>query len=153
MERRVRKMNKALGEALIALLKEKKLNEISVRELTDRAEQRNFIIGDSAGDYSAVYNPVVRFTDSVDGNDTEQNVRLYYQPVYDVVVEHAGPEADGKPGISEATACGKITMCHECFKNVKTGSIKKGDVLGVARIEGIMGAKKIWELIPLCHIT
>ena len=51
----------------------------------------------------------------------------------------------------EATAKGKIYMSPECFALVKAGEMKKGDVLGVARIAGIMGAKKTSELIPLCH--
>ena len=51
----------------------------------------------------------------------------------------------------EATACGDIIMSEECFKKVKAGQMKKGDVLGVARIAGIMGAKKTSDLIPLCH--
>lgn len=52
----------------------------------------------------------------------------------------------------EAAASGLIRMSAECFQKVKEGSMKKGDVLGVARIAGIMGAKKTSELIPLCHI-
>lgn len=52
----------------------------------------------------------------------------------------------------EATACGSIRMSNECFDLVRNGGMKKGDVLGVARIAGIMGAKKTSELIPLCHI-
>lgn len=54
--------------------------------------------------------------------------------------------------VREATASGRILMSEECFRLVKTGGMKKGDVLGVARIAGIMGAKKTSELIPLCHI-
>ena len=52
----------------------------------------------------------------------------------------------------EATAMGRICMSKECFEKVKTGGMKKGDVLGTARIAGIMGAKRTSELIPLCHI-
>ena len=44
-------------------------------------------------------------------------------------------------------------MSQECFGKVKTGGMKKGDVLGTARIAGIMGAKRTSELIPLCHIV
>ena len=50
-----------------------------------------------------------------------------------------------------AVAVGKIIVCQEIFDRIKAGSIEKGDVLGVARIAGIMGAKKTSELIPLCH--
>ena len=54
--------------------------------------------------------------------------------------------------LREATAMGRIHMSRECFEKVKSGGMKKGDVLGTARIAGIMGAKKTSELIPLCHI-
>ena len=52
----------------------------------------------------------------------------------------------------EATARGSIYMSLECLKKVKEGTMAKGDVLGVARVAGIMGAKKTSELIPLCHL-
>ncbi len=52
----------------------------------------------------------------------------------------------------EAVARGEITMSEECFRRIYSGDITKGDVLGTARIAGIMGAKKTSELIPLCHI-
>lgn len=52
----------------------------------------------------------------------------------------------------EAVATGRISMSEECFFKIKTREIGKGDVLSVARIAGIMGAKKTAELIPLCHI-
>jgi cyclic pyranopterin phosphate synthase len=55
--------------------------------------------------------------------------------------------------VREAVACGRIKMSEECFRMVKNGGMKKGDVLGAARIAGIMGAKKTSELIPLCHIV
>ena len=51
----------------------------------------------------------------------------------------------------EATAKGSIFMSRECLLKVKEGGMAKGDVLGAARIAGIMGAKKTSELIPLCH--
>ena len=52
----------------------------------------------------------------------------------------------------EAAAEGTIRMSGECFERVTQGGIGKGDVLGAARIAGIMGAKKTAELIPLCHL-
>ena len=51
----------------------------------------------------------------------------------------------------EATAHGIITMNAEAFAAVQSGTVKKGDVLGVARIAGIMATKRTSELIPLCH--
>lgn len=50
-----------------------------------------------------------------------------------------------------ATAKGKIKVNAETFAAIQGGTAKKGDVLGVARIAGIMAAKKTPELIPLCH--
>ena len=50
-----------------------------------------------------------------------------------------------------AVAGGTITMSPECFEKVAAGQMKKGDVLGVARIAGIMGAKRTSDLIPLCN--
>ena len=51
-----------------------------------------------------------------------------------------------------AVAEGTITVSEECFRKISEGTIEKGDVLGCARIAGIMGAKKTSDLIPLCHI-
>jgi len=51
-----------------------------------------------------------------------------------------------------ATAEGRIHVSADVMKAVEEGTSKKGDVLGVARIAGIMAAKKTSDLIPLCHI-
>lgn len=51
-----------------------------------------------------------------------------------------------------ARAAGLIYVNQECYNAIKMGDVKKGDVLGVARIAGIMAAKKNAQLIPLCHI-
>ncbi|MHA1572296.1 MAG: cyclic pyranopterin monophosphate synthase MoaC [Alphaproteobacteria bacterium] len=50
-----------------------------------------------------------------------------------------------------ATASGAVTMAPETLAMIAGGSAKKGDVLGVARLAGIMAAKRASELIPLCH--
>ena len=50
-----------------------------------------------------------------------------------------------------ATAEGWVKMARETFEIIREGRAKKGDVLGVARLAGIMGAKKTPDLIPLCH--
>lgn len=54
--------------------------------------------------------------------------------------------------VREALASGKIYMSPQCFEMVVDKKMEKGDVLSVARIAGIMGAKKTSELIPLCHL-
>ena len=51
----------------------------------------------------------------------------------------------------EAAAAGRITMSEECFAMVAERRAKKGDVLGVAQVAGIMAAKRTFEVIPLCH--
>ncbi len=50
-----------------------------------------------------------------------------------------------------AIARGRIIMKDETLQRIKDGLIEKGDVLSVAQVGGIMGAKKTSELIPMCH--
>lgn len=50
-----------------------------------------------------------------------------------------------------ATAEGAVRMAPETLAHVTEGTAAKGDVLGVARLAGIMGAKRTADLIPLCH--
>ena len=50
-----------------------------------------------------------------------------------------------------AVAAGEVVMRPETLALIREGNIKKGDVLGAARIAGIMAAKRTHELIPLCH--
>ena len=61
-------------------------------------------------------------------------------------------DVSDKPVTSRvATAQGDIRMAKNTFDIVSQGRVKKGDVLSVARLAGIMGAKRTPELIPLCH--
>lgn len=50
-----------------------------------------------------------------------------------------------------ATARGRITMLPETFERIMNGGVKKGDVLAVAQVAGIMGAKRTSDLVPMCH--
>jgi cyclic pyranopterin monophosphate synthase len=50
-----------------------------------------------------------------------------------------------------AVATGRIEMLPETLRLIESGTAKKGDVLGIARIAGIQAAKKTSDLIPLCH--
>jgi cyclic pyranopterin phosphate synthase len=50
-----------------------------------------------------------------------------------------------------ARACGVVRMQPETFALVQAGSAKKGDVIGVARLAAIQGAKRTSDLVPLCH--
>jgi cyclic pyranopterin phosphate synthase len=61
-------------------------------------------------------------------------------------------DVGGKPATArEAVAEGRIHMQPATLKLILSGGHKKGDVLAVARVAGIMAAKKTAELIPLCH--
>lgn len=53
--------------------------------------------------------------------------------------------------LRQAVAAGRIRMRRETLELILAGNAKKGDVLGVARIAGLMAAKRTAELIPLCH--
>lgn len=50
-----------------------------------------------------------------------------------------------------AVAKGEIHMSRETLGRIRTGTVKKGDVLAVAQVAGIQAAKHTWELIPMCH--
>ena len=61
-------------------------------------------------------------------------------------------DVSAKPAtLREATATGHIAMSAEAAQAIREGAVKKGDVLAVARVAGIMAAKRTADLIPLCH--
>ncbi len=61
-------------------------------------------------------------------------------------------DVSGKPMTARiAVARGHVVMSAETLALITSGTARKGDVLGVARLAGIMGAKKTADLIPLCH--
>jgi cyclic pyranopterin phosphate synthase len=51
----------------------------------------------------------------------------------------------------EATATGRIAMSADAVAAIRAGAVKKGDVTAVARVAGIMAAKRTSDLVPLCH--
>ncbi len=59
--------------------------------------------------------------------------------------------SEKSPSAREAVARGTVSMKKSTLRLIKGGRMSKGDVLGVARIAGIMAAKKTPEIIPLCH--
>lgn len=65
-----------------------------------------------------------------------------------IMVDVTGKDVTERMAVAEGT----IRVSDECFRMIEDGTAAKGDVLGCARIAGIMGAKKTSELIPLCHI-
>lgn len=54
--------------------------------------------------------------------------------------------------VREAIAKGRIKVNDEIFEAIKNGNTKKGNVLGIARVAGIMATKRTSDLIPLCHV-
>ncbi len=72
---------------------------------------------------------------------------------------HLGPTGGARmvdvaqktPSLRRAVAESRVAMSAEAFARVKTATVPKGDVLGTARLAGIMAAKRTAELIPLCH--
>jgi cyclic pyranopterin phosphate synthase len=56
-----------------------------------------------------------------------------------------------KETLREAVVRGSVLMNPDTFKKIMSGEISKGDVLAVAKVAGIMAAKKTSELIPMCH--
>jgi cyclic pyranopterin phosphate synthase len=61
-------------------------------------------------------------------------------------------DVGGKPESERmAVAAGEVLMRPDTFALIRDGALKKGDVLTVAQLAGILGAKKTFELIPLCH--
>jgi cyclic pyranopterin phosphate synthase len=74
-------------------------------------------------------------------------------------LSHVSPEGQAtmvdvsgkEPTVREATASAFVAMSPETVAVVRAGGLSKGDALGVAKIAGIMAAKRTPELIPLCH--
>ncbi|WP_019995200.1 cyclic pyranopterin monophosphate synthase MoaC [Aureimonas ureilytica] len=64
---------------------------------------------------------------------------------------HMVDVGDKAETVRTARAEGLVLMKAETLELIREGSAKKGDVVAIARIAGIMGAKKTHELIPLCH--
>jgi len=50
-----------------------------------------------------------------------------------------------------AIARSSITVSHEIYEKITANKMKKGDVLAVAQVAGIMAAKKTWDIVPMCH--
>ena len=59
--------------------------------------------------------------------------------------------SDKAESVREATATGRISMSAAAAVAIRDGTAKKGDVLAVARVAGIMAAKRTSDLVPLCH--
>lgn len=59
--------------------------------------------------------------------------------------------SDKADTVRTAVASGRVRLSEEAYRLVKENKIRKGDVLSIAQIAGIMGAKQTSKLIPLCH--
>jgi cyclic pyranopterin phosphate synthase len=63
------------------------------------------------------------------------------------MVDVGGKEASAR----EAVATGRLVLSAEAVAALRSGTVAKGDALGVARVAGIMATKRVPDLIPLCH--
>ena len=77
-----------------------------------------------------------------------RGVELTFDPAGNAVMVDVSGKAETQ---REATAAGRIRVSPACFQAIRDGKAQKGDVLGVARVAGILAAKRTSELIPLCH--
>lgn len=59
--------------------------------------------------------------------------------------------ADNPDTVRTAVAAGRVLLSEEAFRQVQENTVRKGDVLSVAQIAGLQGAKQTSQLIPLCH--
>ena len=64
-----------------------------------------------------------------------------------IMVDVTGKEVTTRTAVAQ----GSIRVCAEIIDAINNGTSKKGDVLGVARVAGIMATKRTSELIPMCH--
>ena len=64
-----------------------------------------------------------------------------------LMVDVGGKEITERRAVAEAV----VRMAPETVTAIRTGGVKKGDVLAVAQVAGIQAAKHTWEIIPLCH--
>ena len=72
---------------------------------------------------------------------------------------HFGPDGRAKMvdvgekpvNVRTAVAAGRVLVNRETFEKIRSGGMKKGDVLSVAQVAGIMGAKHTPDIIPMCH--
>ena len=64
-----------------------------------------------------------------------------------IMVDVTGKEVTSRTAVAQ----GSISVCPEIIEAINNGSSKKGDVLGVARVAGIMATKRTSDLIPMCH--
>ena len=55
------------------------------------------------------------------------------------------------PSVRSATAAARVLVNRDTFALIRSGGMKKGDVLTVAQVAGVMGAKRTPDLIPMCH--
>jgi cyclic pyranopterin monophosphate synthase len=72
----------------------------------------------------------------------------HFDPAGNAVMVDVGGKAVSK---RTATASGRVLMRKETLELIAQGGVRKGDVLTIAQLAGIMGAKRTPDLIPLCH--
>ncbi|PWI58683.1 cyclic pyranopterin monophosphate synthase MoaC [Sulfoacidibacillus thermotolerans] len=84
-------------------------------------------------------------------NEKENNTNLQLTHINDQGRAHMVDVINKAPTERRAIARAEIEMSEATLVRIKEGGIKKGDVLAVAQVAGIMAAKKTSDMIPLCH--
>jgi cyclic pyranopterin phosphate synthase len=85
---------------------------------------------------------------TADSNNQEVNVLSHLDEEGKAVMVDVGEKAATE---RVAVARGKVVMGADTFRTISSGTTKKGNIVGVAKLAGINAAKHTWELIPLCH--
>ena len=80
--------------------------------------------------------------------DNQEKLNHFDENGKAVMVDVSGKDITGRIAIAK----GKIKVNEAVYNAIKDGTVEKGDVLSVARVAGIMGAKRTAELIPMCHL-
>jgi cyclic pyranopterin phosphate synthase len=118
-------------------------------DLADMAASgaRSFLIGESLMRQADVARPRASCSPTRPGRGMSGKLTHFDAAGQAHMVDVSGKEATARLAVAE----GHVKMTPETLALVEAGDAKKGDVLGVARLAGIMGAKRTSDLIPLCH--
>lgn len=121
--------------------REESHEDFSMKNWKDRSSNNSYTQGSTTGISGESHSCVNSEDDSVH-NLSHVNLAGEAQMV----------DVSGKgTSIRRAVARAEVSLGSKAFGLVKENKMKKGDVFGVARVAGIMAAKRTWELIPLCH--
>jgi cyclic pyranopterin phosphate synthase len=97
--------------------------------------------------FSGTYNPAISFPQHTDSTDKMAEFTHFNESGRARMVDISAKDSTERL----ATAQAKVFLLPETLEMIQRGKIAKGDVLSVAQVAGVMGAKKTPDLIPMCH--